>query len=187
MQVHTFATSKRAGHAAWILLSIALLMMFTINALDFPYTVPYIQRITGGAGLPDTKLSYTPDELYRTLDLLHSAGRHAYERFLITFDAVFPLLYSTALYLVARFLVERGFPQYRWARYLCLTALTAGLFDYLENGMILFLLGSYPEPSNQIAILAGSFTLLKWVFSWFILLIIAAGGIRTIFFRRKAS
>ncbi|WP_168118716.1 hypothetical protein [Paenibacillus sp. HB172176] len=81
---------------------------------------------------------------------------------MLSYDAGFPLLYAIALALCARVLLRRAFPDSSKAAKLGMIPLFAGLFDYIENLLILLLLHHYPAHMSWLAETAGFFTLAKW-------------------------
>jgi len=89
-----------SGRNAVILLLLTFSLMFIVNTVNMPYTVPWIQAHSNHTGILDTKLTYGVAEVYQVLDAQQAAGRETYLRFLTTFDLIFPLSYSISLTVV---------------------------------------------------------------------------------------
>lgn len=155
------------GRIALFLFSLTILAMFVINVLPVPNSVSYIKEVSyPGALLPDTLFYYDSHRLYDTLESLGTSGREAYRTFLLTFDTVFPLLYSSALALSIWVLLRKAALRSTYAAKLYLLPLFAGLFDYIENMSMLVILSNYPERLIVWPTIAGCLTSAKWLVSF---------------------
>lgn len=145
-----------------MLMSCTLFFLVVINLVPLPVTAAGIRKRTGGVGILDTHLFYTPDQAYEILQRLGPAGRAAYLRFLLSFDLLFPSLYSLALSVLLTWmnrpiLAGAHLPAASFAPFL------TGLFDYLENAAIIAMLLAYPRRLARTGRAAGYFTLAKWL------------------------
>ncbi len=164
------------GVPAVIITLLFLLSAFLINTR--PFGLAQLKDITGGAGIPDMEIFYTPAALTAILDALGPAGREFYLTRIIPLDMVFPLLYSL-FFLIVLFRLMGGLGLLKTrATYLLILPVLAGSVDYSENVCFLTILLNYPEPMTGVAALASLFTLVKWFCTpvCFLMILIMAAG-----------
>src|SRR5690606_2460695 len=155
----------------------ALLLFLAFTALVLPRQAAQAEQATGGAGTPDTTLFYTADDLYGWAEAYGESGRAAYVRARLTFDVVWPLVYTFFLTTALSWLMPRAFAGRMWAR-ANLLPLLAILFDFLENGAAALVMARYPAATPVVDTLAGPLTFLKWLFvgASFALLLLGLAG-----------
>lgn len=166
------------------LISLAALLALFYLAL-FPGMIaasPPLQQ----TGMLDTRLSYSPAEVYQALEAYGPAGRAQYARTTALLDFIFPVVYTLLLVLLAARGLVRAFPGAPRIGWLALLPFAALLFDWLENGCVLALLLSYPQRLDGLAAAAGTFTLFKWI-SFMLAVLIAAGSLLAARLRRQAQ
>ena len=160
----------------WVTL-IGLVVFLLFTALVLPAQSSQAESYSGAVGSPDTSLYYTPQQLYRFAESYGVEGRRSYVRARLTFDIVFPLVYTLFLTTSISWLVSKAaMPKPFW-RQLNLVPLAGMLFDFLENGATATVMVRYPRTTPILAGLAGVFTTIKWAFvgGSFILLFILVG------------
>ncbi len=157
------------------LLTLALVLMVGMNAVNLPFAVPRLRQLSGGARVLDTELFYSAQKAYAALDALQPAGRAEYLGFLLLVDSVFPLVYSAALAILLTVVFRSAFRAGQRVHKLALVPLAIGAFDYLENLAIITLLLRYPWHLEGLATLAGYFTLAKWSLTALSLLLLLLG------------
>lgn len=170
----TFLRHLTTGRVA--LLATVIFMLFT--ALVLPRQAAEAERVTGGAGSPDTSFWYTPTELYQIAEAYGQAGRQAYLKARWTFDLVWPVVYTAFLSLAISWVYRRAFAaESRW-QLANLVPIAGMLLDYLENSATSLVMARYPALTPGIAHLAPLFTLTKWVFvnGSFVLLLIGVSA-----------
>lgn len=158
----------------------ALLLFVAFTALVLPGQASEAAATSSNAGAPDTSLFYTAGQLYDWAEGYGATGRQAYIRARLTFDVIWPLVYTFFLVTALSWLTRRGFAARSVWQRANLVPLLGMLFDFLENGATVLVMARYPAETPVIATLAGVLTLLKWVFvgGSFVLLItgvVAAG------------
>ncbi len=142
---------------------IALLVFVVFTALVLPWQAAEAERISKGAGAPDTSLWYSSAELYRMAETYGPEGRQAYLLARWTFDVIWPLVYTSFLVAGTSWLTRRIFDTpSRW-ELLNLFPVLAMVLDFLENTAVSIVLVRYPAPTPFIVQLAPIFTLLKWL------------------------
>ncbi len=137
-------------------------------------------------GLLDTRLHYSPAEVYQILEAYGPAGRAQYVLTTAMLDFTFPVVYALLLALLTAPRLVNAFPGTPRLHWLALLPFAALLFDWLENGCVLALLLSYPQRLDGLAAAAGTFTLFKWI-SFMLAVLIAAGSLLVARLRRQAQ
>lgn len=135
----------------------------------------------GNTDLPDTRLFYSIDDVYKIAETLGETGRSYYVRQRITFDLVWPMVYSWFFYTAIMLLFQMFQPKsisntLRWF------PVFAFIFDYLENGLASLVILTYPEKLETLARLLPFTTLLKWCFIGLSLMSLV-GGLLFLFIR----
>ena len=124
-----------------------------------------LAALSGGSGLIDLLLVYSPETAFSLIGTYGDEGRAAYSHFTSTGDLVFPVTYGLLLSLAMSWLLQRGTAATSRLRLLNLLPVAAWAFDWLENAMILTLLGQYPDRPVVVAWIASFATLAKWLMS----------------------
>lgn len=172
--LRAFLEKISTAPVAVILLLSLLAVLGTVNLLDFPLSVPYMQRISGQRYL-DIQGFYTADRAYELLTGFGPAGRETQFLLLFTIDILIPLLSALAGIAMISLLFRDFAVERRIVGYLPLIPLFASLCDYLENSGIFALLIAYPERLDAMASLTGMVTLLKGMLYGVTVLIMIAG------------
>ena len=146
----------------WVALaSLVVFLLFT--ALVLPGQSASAEAVAGGAGSPDTSLTYSAQDLYRMAEAYGEQGREAYIRARFTFDIVWPLVYTLFLVTAISWVFGKAFaPGSPWQRANLLPVLGA-LSDLMENVSTSLVMARYPAQTPVMASLAPVFTLVKWV------------------------
>lgn len=171
----------------WLVLA-ALLLFLAFTALVLPRQAAQAEQDTGGACSPDTTLFYTADDLVGWAEAYGQAGRAAYVRARLTFDVVWPLVYTFFLTTALSWLMPRAFAGRMWAR-ANLVPVAGMLFDFLENGAAALVMARYLATTPVVGTLAGPLTFLKWLFvgGSFALLLLGLAGIGWRWLRRARA
>jgi hypothetical protein len=136
----------------WVLLIATVAALVTLNTVDFSLSVPGLKSLAGGLPILDTRIFYSPADVYRLFDAFGPIGRQAYLTEIWTLDVCVPLLFSFFLWA----LLGRGtFRKFRFV------AFAAGGMDYLENILISCLLIHYPAHLDSLVWTAACATLTK--------------------------
>ncbi len=160
----------------WVTLT-ALVVFLLFTALVLPQQSAKADRETGDVGSPDTTFFYSTSDLYRFAEEYGAEGRAAYVRARVTFDVVWPLVYTFFLVTGVSWLSARAFaPHSRW-QMLNLVPVLAMVFDFLENGCASVVMLRYPQLSPLAAALAPPASVIKWalVMGSFVLLLVIMG------------
>lgn len=174
----------RIAAPRYLLLLTGLWLTFT--ALIMPMAQAEIERMANGPSIPDLRFYYTPEQLYGLFDGLTPAARRMYVLAELSADVCYPLvreLFFSALLLV----LLRPLPVARTVlRYLPLWPFVTLVLDLTENALLVVLTSYYPLKMNQLALIAGCLTTLKWFASAVTLLaLLVAAGLRLRFLKTK--
>jgi hypothetical protein len=124
-----------------------------------PGGVLALRRRAQGELQVDVRPGYSPETLYRLLQLYGRDGVRSFRRLLMA-DMVFPAIYGGLLYLLG----DMAAPAHPSAAgILRVAAFAAPGFDYLENFFLLFVLHQLPRRRPFAARAAGISTALKTV------------------------
>ncbi|MBK9461404.1 MAG: hypothetical protein IPN94_18765 [Sphingobacteriales bacterium] len=143
-----------------ILLALAAFLVF--NALILPTAEQHIKAYSGGVGVLDLQLGYTPDKAYDMVAAYGEQGRQLYAMVEIIADTFYPLIYTLFFCLLISFIYQKTTQVGTKLRLINLVPLLSMGFDYLENSCILTLLLTFPNRYNAVAQVGSVFTLLKW-------------------------
>ena len=147
----------------WVALA-ALVIFLLFSALVLPRQPTSAEASAGDVGSPDMSLYYSRDELYRMAQAYGAQGRAAYVRARLTFDVIWPVVYTLFLSTAISWLYARAFePGSLWRR-ANLAPVVGALFDYLENLSTSLVMLRYPDRTPVFDALAPVFTLVKWIF-----------------------
>lgn len=153
-------TSRRTILAALVGL---LITGFLVNGR--PFGIAELKAITGGIGILDMEVLYTPDQAYAILAAMGEAGWAFYLTHILPLDMFVPFFYALFLSTAISWLLHTWLPaESRWHR-LNIVPVIGGLFDYLENFGILAMLLAWPAQLPDIASFTMAATLLKFAFS----------------------
>lgn len=143
---------------------VALVLFLLFLGLVLPAQASRAPEAVSEVGAPDLSFYYTADDLYRMAEAYGEAGRRAYITARLTFDVVWPLVYTFFLATAISWVYRRASaPESGWRRANLLPVLAAVL-DLLENASTSWVMARYPSPAPLAAATAGVFTAAKWLF-----------------------
>ena len=179
---------SRFSSGRTLLLSFLLFMIFPVFAL--PWLGRQVDLYSEPGEAYELLFVSTPDELYSSFEGYGEQGRVIYALGTATIDMAFPLASALFQGILITMLVRRVFPSRpRW-RMLNLLPSGAALLDVTENLVLLVMLLVYPSRLTALAVVTAVVTVLKWTMvglSFLTILILAAGVIYRLLWRRKAA
>lgn len=143
-----------------ILLALGAFLVF--NAFILPTAERHIKAYSGGVGVLDLQMGYTPDKAYDMVAAYGEQGRRLYTMVEIIADTFYPIIYTLFFCLLISFIYRKTTQANTKFRLINLLPLASMGFDYLENSCILTMLLTYPARYNWVAQIGSLFTLLKW-------------------------
>lgn len=161
--LHHLSIWVQQKSSVWMVIgSLVIMLIFTILVLPTQKRVSL--ENTGSTKSPDMSLLYTPAEIYQMAEDYGPDGRQAYIHTRWTFDLVFPLVYVGFLISGISWFTKQLYRTKKVCQFANLFPIIAGLFDYLENSATSMVMYLYPAQWAGIALLAATFTVIKWGF-----------------------
>lgn len=139
------------------------------------YTIPQVSAYAPGINLFDLSPSgYSFEYAIKLIDTLGSDGRALYLYRQLPLDFIYPGLFAVSCSLLLSWLFLKTQKSNSKLFYFCYIPVAAGLFDYFENILIVYILTSYPKVTEVSVSLASTLTIVKSVLTtvFFVLLII---------------
>jgi hypothetical protein len=165
------AMYRLAGWRAVSLFS-ALAVLFAVVIV--PAAQEKIEALSGGLNLVDLEFYYSPEKVFGMISAYGEEGRAVYRNFAMTWDILYPVVYSTLLALVISILLRNTSLENSAMRMLNLLPFGAMIFDWLENAGIVAMLTAHPQTPSTVARLASAATTAKWSVSALCLLVLLA-------------
>ena len=164
-----------------VLISLVIFVVFVTTILPNEAAAGLANGLTESI---DTSFSYTPTRLYEIISSYTYEVRmlYIYQRF--TFDLIWPLVYGAFIILTSWYLIEKTNLKYKKLRLIPILAVG---FDFLENILVSLLMYLYPYQSYFLAIIASSFTTLKWLtlsLSFIMIMILFINNLSKTIFRK---
>ncbi len=167
-----FMQGKASGKNVLLLLVITM----TVYLLMLSVTIPRVQSYAPETALFDlSPAGYTHSQALTLLESLGRAGRDAYLFPQLALDFVYPGLFAVCFSLMLIWLYSKRIrPDSKWL-YLAVIPVLGGLFDYLENLLIIRMITIFPDITEVLVSAASSATLLKSAFSTVSFLLLISG------------
>jgi hypothetical protein len=144
---------------SWLAL-LALLVFILFTSLVLP---AQDDENASGAPTPDLSIYYSAQDLYRWAEAYGPLGRQEYIRARLSFDVIWPLVYTFFLVTAISWSYKRiAAPESLW-QYLNLLPVLGMSFDFLENFSTSLVMLRFPQQTPVLASLAGVFTMVKWI------------------------
>jgi len=121
-----------------------------------------IEAFSGGPGAIDFLVVYRPEKAYDMITAYGDRGRRYYATIALTLDTVFPMLTGLTFSLTLAGVFSHAFSDEGVLHRALLVPMGAMVADILENVGIVTMLMSYPRNLMVIALLASSFSTVKW-------------------------
>lgn len=139
-----------------------ILPAMVFYALMLLYTIPQVKLHAAGLKLFDlSPFGYSYEYALKLLSALGDNGRAIYLYRQLPLDFVYPGLFAVSFSLLLAWIFAKILRVDSVMFYSCLVPLVAGLFDYLENMCIVFMLTSFPNVSEVLVLFASVCTIVK--------------------------
>lgn len=158
-----------------------LLFLLAVDGLFIGYLLPQaeqrINALTGkNLGPIDLTFGFNPERTLQMVADYGPAGRAYYATTEMTFDVLYPLIYSLLFAVVLTMLYRNASIQV--LQRVQLLPAAALLLDLLENITIVLLLNSHPDQSMRIATVCEVVKLVKWLVAGLIVALVIVGLVR---------
>ncbi len=121
-----------------------------------------VAAFSGGVEAIDFLIVYRPEKAYEMIAAYGQLGRRYYATIALTLDTAFPVLLALTFGLTLARLFSRVFSRKGVLDRALFVPLGAMVADLLENAGIATMLLSYPRRLPAVALLASSFSTVKW-------------------------
>lgn len=167
-----FMQGKASGRNVLLLFVVTM----AVYLLMLSVTIPRVQSYAPETALFDlSPAGYTHAQALTLLESLGRAGRDAYLFPQLAIDFVYPGLFAICFSLMVIWLYsKRVRPDSKWLN-LAVIPVLGGLFDYIENILIIRMIASFPDITAGLVSAASGATLLKSAFSTVSFLLLFAG------------
>lgn len=162
---------------SWLILTIFAIFVLFVS-ISLPVIYYFYPTVDEMVSLDDP-IFYTPEEIFSIVESWGEAGRTQQFWFHLTWDFIVPVLALLFIGLFISWLTQRGFNPKSKMQKMNLIALAA-IFDLLENLCIEIIVMVYPSKPIAIAWFKSIFTMAKYSFGVFIILIILISLIKAI-------
>jgi hypothetical protein len=136
-------------------LGVFLITLLATHFAPIPGGVRALRASVNHQKLFDQSPAFSPDEIYRRIVAFGEVGREAYQQFTYTTDAIFPFALFLFLFVLARIIGERVALAKLTRISLSIGPILWFVSDLVENGIVYFLLSSYPTrhavPATMLA------------------------------------
>ncbi|WP_172279043.1 hypothetical protein [Chryseobacterium sp. LAM-KRS1] len=129
------------------------------------FLIPGLQAHLGTTQLLDTMFSgYSTEYAEYLMQKLGHEGRHSYLSLELYADVPFIFFYVTVFTLLTVRLLIKNRLWNSWFRFIAFLPLLAGIFDWLENSMIISVLIQYPDINGKLISISSFATYMKGCF-----------------------
>ncbi|TXT57704.1 MAG: membrane protein of unknown function [Candidatus Thorarchaeota archaeon] len=144
-----------------------LLLMIILSAVSVLimgyFTQTLVYDVFGEVTMPDTRISYTYQEILTAFNELGGEGLQVWSQVHLL-DTIFPIGYSFAMIFALGLEIKKTLPEKQSLRIILLLPILGAIMDYMENALIASQVGVYPNISESVIAVASIFTSLKWIF-----------------------
>lgn len=143
--------------------AVSLALVLAVGAFMLAVYAPRFSSAANGYPYLETKLGYTPADLFDMAEGYGEAGRRLYIRTALSLDLLLPLLAGNLIASAALYLSKRRKGGESLRRPAFAIGVAVCLSDWMENLCMIGLLSLYPEQCMPIAIAARIMTTVKYV------------------------
>lgn len=178
--IHKISNWFNKISVGWVAL-LFLIIFFVYTSTEVISQKEKADQYQGEVGSIDLNFWYTAEDVFEMAEFYGEEGRNEYIHSRLSFDVIFPLLYTAFLVTTISFLGKVQFGEGDKFLLLNWVPIIGMIFDFLENGLGVLIMNNYPERLTALASISPFVTMLKWVFvsGSFVLVIIL--GLRAAF------
>lgn len=159
-----------------------------VYVLMLSYTIPSVEKYSNGMKLFDLSPGgYTYEYAKELLVNMGNGGRDLYLYNQLPLDFLYPALFAISCSLLLSWLFLKIKSPSSKLFYFCLVPVAAGVFDYIENIMIISLLTGYPDISSAQVGVSSFVTIVKSALTTIFFLILTVAGISFFLKRLKVT
>ena len=152
----------------------AFLAHFIFAVFIVPYSTSLIDPFKTQT-LFELRFGYNSTQSYVILDALGSKGRNALLVYCLFVDILYALVYSISFSMLLSLFFRNSFSRNHYFNYFNVFPFLVGISDIFENLSLVFVMIKFPEKIDFLVRLASSFSLIKWGFMLYNLLLLLTG------------
>ena len=154
-------------------LVLLLFFIVIISNVALIYSNHIFSNITGILpGVLDAQLFYFLDVATQFFTTISPAGVRYYLHTIATIDAIYPLIYTTALAMLIAYILHKKHIKNSKLDYIILLPLILMIFDYTENILTIILLRALPTMYPNVVYVLTVISSMKWSATIIVLLFI---------------
>lgn len=154
---------RKASGKNVLLLFVVTMAVYLLMLL---VTIPSVQTYAPDTALFDlSPTGYTHSQALSLLETLGQDGRNTYLFPQLAVDFIYPGLFAICFSLMFVWVYSKRIRSDSKFFYLAALPVLGGIFDYLENILIIRMIMTFPDVSKGLVSVASGFTLLKSAFS----------------------
>lgn len=158
------------------LVSILFVLTMVVYVTMLSYSIPVVSAFAPEFPLFDlSPFGYSFSYANELLSTLGADGRNLYLSTQLPLDFLYPGLFSITYSLMLIWLYSKLFDKNSKINYFALVPLLAGIFDYIENILIIKMISSFPDLQATTVKIASMFTVLKSSFTMFFFFLLIVG------------
>jgi len=139
-----------------------------------PWALARLQVVSAGAGLPDFRFWYSPEQLSALVAAWGEAGASVYRQVLWPSDAAFAVAYGGFLTALVLYLLKKGNPRRSWWYTVALVPGGGAVADLAEDALVSWFT---VVPWDPVAWVAAVATALKWSALGITLVVLVVGTV----------
>jgi hypothetical protein len=169
-----------------------ILLSFLSQVIFAFFIIPKMEMLVNpqqNQVLLEMRFGYNSSQFYGLMDAIGQAGRFYYKIYVFFIDLLYPIIYCISYSLLLSLFFRNSFSSNHYFQLFNVFPFLIGFADIFENLSTGYLFLVYPEKINFIVKLASSFSLLKWGFSMYNIVLMLTGlfawGFRTLLKAKK--
>lgn len=169
-----------------------ILLAFLSQVIFAVFIIPKMESLINplqNQVLLELRFGYNIEQFYKLMTSIGQNGRFYYKIYVLFIDLLYPIIYCISYSLLLSLFFRNSFSSGHYFQLFNVFPFFIGFADAFENLNIAYLLFTFPKENVFIVKLASSFSLLKWGFMMYNILLMLTGlfawGLKTLAGRKK--
>lgn len=169
-----------------------ILLAFFSQVIFAVFIIPKMESLINplqNQVLLELRFGYTSNQFYSLMTSIGGKGITYYKIYVLFIDLLYPIIYSISYSLLLSLFFRNSFSSNHYFQLFNVFPFLIGFADVFENFSVAYLLFNFPAQNLFVVKLASSFSLLKWGFTMYNILLMLTGlfawGFRTILKAKK--
>lgn len=155
-----------------------ILLAFFSQVIFAVFIIPKMEMLINplqNEVLLEVRFGYTTEQFYKLMSAIGDKGIMYYKIYVLFIDLLYPIIYCISYSLLLSLFFRNSFSGHHYFQLFNVFPFLIGFADFFENISIAYLLFTFPIQSPFIVKLASSFSLLKWGFTMYNILLMLTG------------